>query len=211
MPWVKVKRVNVPSSDPMISLNNNRFSYNAIFSRIVDLDKFSYVSYYIDNDDRKIGFEFKKEEDSNTFKIVKSPDKGNYSQCTELFRIPWIFKASQQKGLNRFKPIRDGKIWAITLMPIFENSIKRDKVDKIGYEVRGIYRYVDNGRVVYIGKGVVRQRLQELQRGEWKFDTIEYSVIEDDESQFEWESFWIERHKYENENYLPAYNSISGR
>lgn len=96
-------------------------------------------------------------------------------------------------------------------MPIFENSIKRDKVDKIGYEVRGIYRYVDNGRVVYIGKGVVRQRLQELQRGEWKFDTIEYSVIEDDESQFEWESFWIERHKYENENYLPAYNSISGR
>jgi len=59
--------------------------------------------------------------------------------------------------------------------------------------------------------GDIRTRLKDLQRKDWLFDTIEYSIIKDKESRTEWESFWIERFKSENDNKLPAYNLIRGK
>lgn len=96
-------------------------------------------------------------------------------------------------------------------MPIFENSVLKNDYLNIPSGICGIYRYLDNGNIVYIGKGNIRDRLNEISRKEWKFDTIEYSIIQDSESQFQWESFWLNSYKKANQNYLPAYNLISGK
>ena len=169
------------------------------------------MTYYIDEENRKIGFEFNSEETDYSFKVILNKTKGNYSQSTELFSKKWIKKVSTSKKINRFKPIKDGKKYVITLIPIFELKVDRNEYQNIPIGTFGIYRYLDNNKTVYIGKGDIRRRLNELQRKDWKFDTIEYSIIEDHKSQFEWESFWIERFKSENYDKLPAYNLISGK
>lgn len=198
------------SDEPIITLNNNRFSYNSVFCKIAEVEKNQYVTYFIDEENRKIGFEFKNVEDQDSFKIVGNKEKGYYSNCTELFTKRWIQKISRIKEVNRFKPIRDGKMYVITLMPVFETSVLREEYLKVPSEACGIYRYLNKGSIVYIGKGNVRNRLRELSRKDWEFDTIEFSIIVENDSQFEWESFWIERFKDTNENRLPVYNKISG-
>lgn len=96
-------------------------------------------------------------------------------------------------------------------MPAFEYEVKRENYLKIPQNACGIYRYINGKDIVYIGKGNVRNRLNEPTRKEWIFDTIQYSLIEDNNSQLEWESFWITRFKTENDDRLPSYNLISGK
>lgn len=210
MTWIKIRKTYFSSNEPVISLNNNRFSYNSVFSKIAELEKKPFVTYYIDEDNRRIGFEFSNVENENSFKIILNKSKGNYSQSTELFSKDWIRKVSESKEINRFKPIKDGSKYVVTLIPVFEIKVQRGDYLKIPHSASGIYRYIDSHNIVYIGKGNIRDRLKESSRIDWKFDTIEYSVLKQ-ELQFEWESFWIERFRLENDNKLPAYNLISGK
>lgn len=211
MTWIKIKRTMPTSDEPIISLNNNRFSYNVIFYKIAELTKFNYVNYFLDYENRKIGFEFTTEENADSFKIIKNDTKGHYSQSTEIFKILWILKVSKEKSICRFRPIRDGKKWVITLIPAFDNIVKRSDYLRIKPDVKGIYRYLSQDKIVYIGKGNIRDRLNEPQRKDWNFDIIEYSIIENVDEQFEWESFWIETYKNENDGYFPSYNLIAGK
>lgn len=211
MTWVKIKKSFFSTDEPLITITSNRFSFNNAFSKIVELEKNQYVTYYFDEDNRKIAFEFKNSEDADCFKVIVNKAKGNYSQSKELFSVNWIQKICQQKGINRFKPFKEGKKYVIILMPVFENSVLKIDYLKIPASTSGIYRYIDNGNIVYIGKGNVRDRLCQLPRNEWKFDTIEYSIILDNESQYEWESYWINNFKVNNQNCFPSYNLISGK
>lgn len=211
MTWVKIKKSFFSTDEPLITVANNRFSFNSAFTKIAELEKNRYVTYFFEEENRRIAFEFKSTEDADCFKVIINKEKGNYSQSTELFSIFWIQKISRQKGINRFKPFKDGKKYIITLMPIFENIVPRPDYLRIPSSACGIYRYIDNGVVVYIGKGNIRDRLSEVSRKEWKFDAIEYSVILDNDSQHEWESYWINHFKTNNGNYFPAYNLVSGK
>ena len=211
MTWIKIRRTMPTSDEPIISLNNNRFSYNVIFYKIAELSKYNFVTYFVDFETRKVGFEFTIEENADSFKIIKNEIKGHYSQSTEIFKIPWILKVSKEKSICRFRPIKDGKKWVITLIPAFDNNVKRSDYLKISPDSKGIYRYLSSDKIVYIGKGNIRDRLNEPQRKDWNFDIIEYSIIENVDEQFEWESFWIETYKNENEGFLPSYNLISGK
>jgi len=211
MTWIKIKRTIPTSDEPIISLNNNRFSYNVIFYKIAELAKFNFVTYFVDFGTRKIGFEFTIEENADSFKLIKNEKKEHYSQSVEIFKIPWIQKVSKEKSICRFRPIKEGKKWVITLIPAFDNIVKRSDYLKIGSDLKGIYRYLLNDKIVYIGKGNIRDRLNEPQRKEWNFEIIEYSIIDDVNEQFEWESFWIESYKNENDGYLPSYNLIAGK
>jgi len=88
--------------------------------------------------------------------------------------------------------------------------VKREGISKIPSDAKGIYRYWDKDVVVYIGKGNIKDRFREVGRSDWKFDTIEYSIINDENEQYEWESYWLEKFKEENSERLPYYNKIAG-
>ena len=103
--------------------------------------------------------------------------------------------------------------WYIQLMPAFEQSITPSAIDQLGRGIKGIYRYLGGKggqEVVYIGKGAVKDRyLQEKVRREWNVSKIEYSHIEDDQTAYEWEAWWIARHREEHGD-RPIYNLVDG-
>ena len=112
------------------------------------------------------------------------------------------------------KGVRGKKPWFIRLMPAFEESVVPSRVGDLGPDKKGIYRYLSDGEVVYIGKGNIRNRYQEEpNRPSWRVSRIEYSVIKDDEDgqkAMEWESWWIERFKEQNNGHRPRYNLNDG-
>ncbi len=213
MGWTKVKRIAVlPNEEPCIILKDNRISFNISFVKITELEKFQFVRIFTDDEERKIGFEFLKDNsDTDTFKITGNREKGFYFTSKDLFEKAWVKKVSKMQGSNIFPVKKESKLWVIKLMPSFEHQVKRIESNKISSELKGIYRYLDaNINVVYIGKGNIRKRLLEEKRSEWLFDYIEYSVIQDDELAYEWEAFWINKYRESKGGELPKYNMISG-
>lgn len=211
MEWQKVKRINIATDEPCISIKPNRFYFNVVFVRVAQIESYSFMNIFCNDDERCIGFQFKKEKDSpDDYKINGSIKKGLYGQCREIVEKGWVRSVIQNNKNNQFYVSRDGKIWFIKLMPAFETSVLRSEYQKINAELCGIYRYVNKEHeIVYIGKGNIRKRLSENQREGWDFVKIEYSQIEDDEKAYEWELFWID--KYESEKgRIPIYNQIRG-
>ena len=102
--------------------------------------------------------------------------------------------------------------WYIQLMPAFEQSIRSAEIGNLPEGVKGIYRYRggnDGKEIIYIGKGSIRARYQqETQRKEWSVSRIEYSVLANDEEAYEWENYWLNRHREENNGALPRYNKV---
>ena len=107
--------------------------------------------------------------------------------------------------------IRGQRPWFIQLIPAFEASVVPSQVGSLGPDTKGIYRYVSDGEVVYIGKGVVRDRYQaEPQRASWAISRIDYSIIENDQRALEWEAWWIDRFREQNNGHRPRYNRVDG-
>jgi len=207
MTWVKVKKTKVQRNEPSVTVSSDRFSFNSCFSKLGELIKNSFVNFYCDEENRKIGFEFKKDSDSNDdYRVIAA----RYCKNSELLNKPWIRKIAQMKEKLVFAAKKEGKKWVITLCPAFEIAVKRNEYNKIPEAAKGIYRYIKGDEVVYIGKGNIRERLNEKQRIEWKFDLIEYSEIEDSEEALSWEDYWIGKYKSSHDFELPLYNIISG-
>ena len=98
----------------------------------------------------------------------------------------------------------------ISIRPAFEVTSLRANASQIPDDLTGIYRYLLNGEVVYIGRGVIRSRLASPERSDWTFDKVEFSPIEDQVEQEQWESEWLEEYRSAN-GFLPMYNRIGGR
>ncbi|MCY3821476.1 MAG: hypothetical protein OXH52_19340 [Gammaproteobacteria bacterium] len=99
----------------------------------------------------------------------------------------------------------------IRLMPAFEESITPSRITESRDDLKGIYRYLGGGdgqEVIYIGKGSIRRRFQEeAARRQWNVSRIEYSALDDDQTAYEWEAWWIQRHREEHGD-RPRYNSV---
>ena len=86
----------------------------------------------------------------------------------------------------------------------------KESVNKINDEARGIYRYIDKSdQILYIGKGLIKQRASDAERANWGIDKIEYSVIEDENKALEWESYYIDLYVTTN-GLRPPFNRIKG-
>jgi hypothetical protein len=208
--WIKIKKTFVQKDEPSVTVSLNRFSFNAVMKKLAELDKHSHVAFYVDDENRRIAFEFKQaSNDEDDYQIIKIKSQ-TLCSSREIFKKQWVSKVTELKGQNVFAAKQEGKKWIITLCPAFENQIKREDVKSIPTNAFGIYRYLDTGRIVYIGKGNIKDRYNSPERGKWKFDLIEYSIIKDDKKALEWENYWIEKYKDENKEQLPTYNLISG-
>jgi hypothetical protein len=217
MEMKKFKRYNRISDKPVISLGDDKFQYNAALSKLAGLKEKEYVVYHFDTESREIGFEFlKARTDEHAYKLIKSAEREVHirSSAGGLIKcFSWVkaIHNSRFVELKRFNAFKRGNLWVIRLKPAFEMKVKRSEIHKIPRGVKGIYRYVtQEGVVVYIGKGDIRMRVKKAERRYWNFDQIEYSIIEDENKQYEWEDYWIEWYKGRNDGKLPYYNKISG-
>lgn len=214
MSFKKFIRTKVQADEPVISIGDNRFQYSAIFSKLAQLDKFTYVEYFINEEHRKIGFKFFK--DSNSRDCYALGRKGNNyrSAAAEIIkRCSWVAKVANSNCAEDRKYIANNihGMWVIQLSPSFETRVSREDAPKSLPNDSGIYRYLnENGEVVYIGKGNIKNRYMERERAQWLFKWIEYSIITIEDEQYEWESYWLERFKELSGGYLPYYNKVSG-
>ena len=216
MALVKFKKKRNVSNTPQVSIRQGRFHYNATFGRLADFEKKKSVIYYVDSKTREIGFDFiGLSDDADAYTLE---NRGGIGKCRSaahelIKRNNWIRSvATSKKGSPKsFDAKKSGKLWVIRLCPAFEYSAPKNDLFSIPSEATGIYRYINkSGAVVYIGKGEVRKRAQEPERSEWNFETIEYSIVEDESEQFEWEAFWIDQYLEANDGELPAYNRQAG-
>lgn len=211
MEWLKIKKKNIVSDEPCITIRRDRFCFNSVFVRLAQIEACSYMNIFCNPDERCIGFQFKKEKNSpDDYKITGTIQKGLYGACREVLEKDWVKSVIKNNKDSQFFVSRDGKIWFIRLMPAFDTRVMRTEYLQISSETTGIYRYLNTqNEIVYIGKGNIRKRLLEAQRDDWEFAAIEYSEVADDKESYEWESFWIDKYKSEK-GILPIYNQIMG-
>ena len=166
---------------------------------------------------REIGFEFIADADENEDAYtLENRGRLSHLRCTALDLIakkPWVRSVASQASseVRSFTAHKSGKVWVIRLMPSFELVVARQDSGLIPDDARGIYRYRDaKGEVVYIGKGVIRSKLIEPQRKSWEFRWVDYSIIAQEEDQFTWEAYCIDRFKEMDNGRLPSYNRQAG-
>lgn len=216
---IKRKDTFEGSDQPFISIAPQHFSFNTMFSRNTELGPEKRVKIYIDEDDLRIGFEFVKEEEDSYALYratgLKKGEKRVSMNCTSVAiikKFSWIEAVANLPNAKdrRFSPKREGKKWIIQLCPAFDQRKARESVN-IPSNVAGIYRYIkENGEIVYIGRGNIKNRLNSEERKKWDFDIVEYSVIKDPDEQVKWEAYWLQKYKGNNNGKLPVYNKLSG-
>lgn len=209
-----VRTAITKANQPLITIANGCFMFNSHFVKIAELKKYSKVSVFVDEENYKIGFDFHNDaQDRNSFALMIKGGSASIKAQEIIFNTPFIKKIMQLKNKadRRFYVNFDRleKLYVIYVSPSFENEI----LDKSAMpsSISGIYRYLDNDEIVYIGRGKIKSRLNEPERKDWKFNRIQYSVIGDEEKQIEWETYWIKRYKEDNRNKLSFYNKTEGK
>ncbi len=219
MAWTEVKLEdrNVRDELPFISISRDRISFGAVFSRLAEIDPKYRVSLFIDEEMLRVGFEFHTKVKQNSLALVadgRTKSKkfvGVFCSSHNIVkRYPWIQAITSLPSRDRrFHPKKEAGKWVIDLCPSFEIRNARESM-KIPEDATGVYRYVrENGEVVYIGRGNIRDRLNSPERSSWDFDSIEYSLVQDPDRQIFWETYWIEKYKEQNGK-LPFHNKVSG-
>ncbi len=212
----KRKDAMIGHKESYISIRPGTVAFNSEFVKMAELEKYKRVTVFIDSKNYIIGFQFhNNEKDPDSFTLYsdsKTKSTRNISNQQIIKSNKWIkaILKFEDTLLKRFKPEFDNikKMWIIHLIPPFENKVSN--ISKIPSEKKGIYRYLKDDEIVYIGKGIIKSRANSPERTTWEFDTIEYSIVEDPDKQAYWESYWLDRFVEEN-NRLPLYNKLSGK
>jgi hypothetical protein len=213
-----IPKGNIESSNQLfISISNSHIRFTSEFARKANLTSSHKVCIYLDPELLQIHFEFHKDDVEGALKLTLPKEKKQTYQCTAVSLLsshPWIKAIAFQNNAKnrRFEPKRVGKRWMIELSPSFDKTCTRSKSSAISTASKGIYRYIDSTteEIVYIGKGEIAKRLKQSLRDGWVFDKIEYSTILNEDEQFKWESYWLNKFEEENKR-LPRYNMIRGK
>ena len=212
----------IPNAGDVVMISNSGISFSASFIKSKKLQTMVSVGFFIDdNDPYKLIFQFYEEEGrQNTLVLIKSNRGGTVSngrtvKAQEIFSKNRVL-SSIQKLKNKSSKTFDIKFdkfnnyYFISLRPSFENCVLVENLSSIPSDVNGIYRYLDKkGDVIYIGKGLIKTRLQSNERKTWDIQKIEYSILNSEDDSYKWESFYLD--EYQNQfGVLPPFNRISG-
>lgn len=206
--WVQIQSSDRKSKVPSLRITKNGLFFSIPFVNEAQIDIKRFVKVSFNDEFRNINFEFSKLKEKDSIKVRGTREDQFYISGKKFFEKDWI-KATLNSGENQFKIERNSKIWSVSIAPAFENSVKKSEISKIPNNLSGLYRYLDKGEIVYIGKGQIRKRFNKKERENWIFDEIQYSIVVDNDTQFFWEKFWIQNFKVQN-IIRPRYNKNDG-
>lgn len=220
----------------MVTITPTAFMFSVAARDAANLGEIHWMRIHTDPDDRLVVFEPVPGLDKRpSFLKLGTSQKGHKRLIAKglISQTPWIKaiiampvearKFDMKPYPGPLPPLESdsGKQrnppWYIQLMPAFEESIVPSEIRHLDSSTKGVYRYRggdDGEEVIYIGKGSIRDRFeQELSRKGWKVSRIEYSIIRNDENDqiaYEWEAWWIQQFKKENNGRRPRYNRVDG-
>ena len=234
---LRLYRPTDQSTEPKVLIDTGKgFLFSATASQMAGLDAVQWMRVYPDDDDRLIVFEPVAGLDKPPYSLKLSAFSSRHltrrlTAKGVINQTPWINtvatlpntadrKFSLKPYHGPLPPVPGANsgpprtAWYIRLMPAFEESLAPSEIKALSSDLKGIYRYLggdDGQEIVYIGKGDIKGRFQqESVRKNWGVHRIEYSVIGDDQQAYEWERWWIERHKKEHNGRRPRYNKVDG-
>jgi len=218
-PWAKHRRKGGKRAEPtpLISIRRGAIAFNAHFVADAQLSDKLRVTVFVDEEARRLGFKFHDDAaDEDSFALTadggSKKGRGRSIQVNSLMlKQDWLRALSQHEDsrVRRFRPqwVSADSMWVISVSPAFEQRVS-DR-SEIPSTTCGIYRYRRGDDIVYIGRGQVRSRTRAPERGDWEFETIEFSVVPDTAQQKKWETYWLDKY-VEQHGKLPFYNRIKG-
>jgi hypothetical protein len=206
--WLEVNSADTESKISSITIGKEFLYFSALFVDDAKIETKKFVKVSFDDDLKKIKFKFFKDEQKGTIKVRGNRKDSFYIAGNAIYGREWV-KAVAESSENRFEVKGNSENWYVSIAPAFEICVKRSEISKIPNNLSGLYRYLDKGEIVYIGKGQIRRRYKKKERENWIFDEIQYSIVVDNDIQFFWEKFWIKNFKEQN-IIRPRYNKNDG-
>ena len=210
------------NTEEVLTISKSGINFSAVFMKNNNLTQMESIGFFMnDQDPFWFGFKFYDNAGaSSTLALMKSGRGDNVSngrtvKATELFNKNKVLKAIQKletKHSRIFEVLYDKfeKCFYVLLRPSFEHSTNPENIASVQSDVKGIYRYFDHeNKIIYIGKGNIRERLNTPERSDWGINKIEFSIIEDNDSMYKWESYYLEIFQNEHGR-LPIFNRIKG-
>lgn len=211
-------------SGETIVFTSSGFSFSAAFIKNQKLEQKRSVKILRDETNPYwIGFKFLDEPYAeNSVAVINR--QGNSGKITsartvkagQLYSVSSVLRSLRdaESKIARTFPIRwdlTNRLFYADLRPNFELKIPFEERNSIGANDRGIYRYRNaSNEIIYIGKGVIRDRAMTPERQDWQIVSIEYSLCLTDEDSYRWEAFHIEDFERLNGR-IPLLNKIKGR
>jgi len=110
MAWRKFKRLRHCEDEPLITITKDRFTYNTHLVRVTQLEKNKFVSYHIDDENRKIAFEFLDKPSDDSYPVGDIRKKGYRSSAGDITqKISWLKKIAFFENIDyrRFRAIKE--------------------------------------------------------------------------------------------------------
>lgn len=216
MVWLKQKKVYQNTEFPMFGIRPSGIALNSI---LVERHKLNlsvcHAEVYLDEDGKKMGFKFISSPTDDSYVVgrdgggSKKQTKNGFIACGVLVKSSASLKAMMRAGKAKRPAVecKEAGIVYFNMTPAFDNKWADEKASD---EKSGVYRYLSEGEVVYIGQGNLVQRISCQERADWVFDDIEYVVIDNESERFQVEADLLDEHLALNGK-LPMYNRVRGR
>lgn len=210
------------NSEEALTVTGSGLAFSATFIKNNKLEQKQSIKFYQDSDNPFwLGFDFFDEKILPNALALQSAATTGKPKFTRTLKATKLFTNSKILQSIRNNPNKASKVFEIkkdkvngkfyiTLRPTFERSIGFAERNKIDSEAQGIYRYLDeNNKVIYIGKGFIKDRANSAERMSWQIKTIEFSPLRTEEECFKWEAFYINEHQSQY-GAIPVFNGIKG-
>lgn len=214
MAWIKQKSKSMKVVLPCITVRQKTIALNASLMRESDAKIGGFAEVYLSDCGSRVALKFFKEAGDGRYKIT--PDGGSLSRCDDLNFNAVIATTALLSNKNIASSVGTKKakilvskcesgMWVGSVHPTwqFKVSSRQPECGDIG-----VYRYLLENDVVYIGHGVIVDRMRESHRSLWVFDDVEYLILPKDEAIKE-EARLIDAYVAEFGK-LPFYNKVSG-
>jgi len=207
-----------PSTGAVLSISRSGISLSAKFISENRLEHMEGIIFFRDDeDDYWLGFRLVEDFNRADSLALLATTKSNNRSCkaSEIINKTPVLahvQGLEYRAQRQFEIEFDKKnaLWFIRLRPVFERGVLWADRRSIPEEVSGIYQYLSReGEILYIGKGLIRNRASSPDRDKWGVYRINFSILTTDEEALRWESFYIEEYK-NRYGVLPPFNRIGG-
>ena len=217
MEWIKVKKSHFEEITPVVTFRAKAIAFNAPMVKLGNLRNGMSCEIEFTLDQRMIKFNFidkPSTESEYLFSVVNDGGGNNRTtsslivQCQDFIKNNEFIQKISNNSKFKTTKLRHGSSWIVNLSPAFEKTCY--SFEQVSSKIKGIYRYIKDKEIVYIGIGDIRSRLKEEARKKWSFDKIEFTEVKEKKEREKWESIFLSEYYNENKK-LPLYNKVKGK